>query len=335
MQTSQISKRFAVRAGYAAAAGLFALAATASLHAQQTSLSQTGTTPGKIDFLAEAKAPVDLAATTGESSSSSAEIASPVATERLDLAPEAALSDLQPPPRRRYGHPHYQDRGHNADGSNRYAFVVGGGFNVPAGSDTSNYLSTSWRAGVGGGVNFNRNIGLLLQFDYDHFGVPGNILANQATLYNELSGSTDYTGLGGNAHIWSFSLNPTFNVHQGDSLGAYVVAGGGFFHKVTNFTVPTTGTYCDPYYGICYQYATDATVDHYTSNSPGISGGIGITYKPSRFAGERFFAEARVVHTFDKYRAGYDPITNANTNNLYPANSNESTYIPITFGIRF
>jgi len=47
-------------------------------------------------------------------------------------------------------------------------------------------------------------------------------------------------------------LNPTLHCRR-RLVGAYAVLGGGFYHKVTNFTVPTIGTYCDYYYG-CYQY---------------------------------------------------------------------------------
>ena len=115
------------------------------------------------------------------------------------------------------------------------------------------------------------------------------------------------------------------------------MVGGGFYHKVTNFTVPTVGTYCDYYYG-CYQYEADQVVDHYTSNAPGATGGIGLTYKFSRWSNERLFAEARYVHTFNQARLADPTYTQSSTgtyNNFYPPNSNETSYIPITFGIRF
>src|SRR6202044_1638369 len=101
----------------------------------------------------------------------------------------------------------------------------------------------------------------------------------------------------------------------------------GFYHKTANFTVPTTGTYCDPYYG-CYQYAANQTIDKYTSNAAGFNGGMGLTYKPSRFAGERFFAEVRYVFMDNSPRA-------ASNTNYYPPNANQTYYVPITFGLRF
>ena len=256
------------------------------------------------------------------------------AVAELPADPAAAREDLQPPPRRRrYGRPNYSDKYRNADGSNRFAFVAGGGFNVPVGDASANFLNTSWRFEGGAGVNFSKKAGVLVQFDYDHFGIPGGVLQNQANLYNNLSGTTDYTGLGGNAHIWSFTLNPTLNLYQSDSWGAYAVVGGGFYHKVTNFTIPVTVQGYD-YFGFPVQYTANQVVDHYTSNAPGVTGGLGLTYKFSRWSNERLFAEARYVHTFNQARPGDATITNASTN-FYPPNSNETSYIPITFGIRF
>ncbi len=258
----------------------------------------------------------------------------------LPADPGTTSSNLQPPPRqRRYGRPNYSDKYRNADGSNRFAFVVGGGFNIPSGSASSDYLNLGYRFEAGAGINLNKKLGALVQFDYDHFGIPGNVLQNQADLYNNIdgTGTNPYTGLGGSSHIWSLTLNPTFNFYQGDQFGAYAIFGGGFYHKVTNFTVPTTQQYCDYYYG-CYQYTANQVVDHYTSNAPGATGGVGVTYKFSRWSNERLFAEARFVHTFNQARLAdstYTGISGGTRNNFYPPNSNETSYIPVTFGIRF
>ena len=277
---------------------------------------------------------------TSSLASDSASSSSSSASADLPADPGSPTSDLQPPPRqRRYGRPNYSDKYRNADGSNRLAFVVGGGFNSPVGSASSNYLNVGYRFEGGVGVNFNKKASVIAQFDYDHFGIPSGVLANQANLYNSIdgTGTNPYTGLGGSSHIWSFTLNPTYNFYQSDSLGAYVVVGGGFYHKVTNFTVPTTGEYCDYYYG-CYTYQVNQVVDHYTSNAPGATGGVGVTYKFSRWSNERLFAEARYVHTFNQARLA-DPAYTGNSagtyNNFYPPNSNETSYIPITFGLRF
>ncbi len=293
-----------------------------------------------LNLQAALHSPADLV-TGNEASAGSSSSSSLIAD--LPADPSASSSDLQPPPRRRrYGRPNYSDKYRNSDGSNRLAFVVGGGFNSPVGSASSNYLNLGYRFEGGAGINLNKKFGILAQFDYDHFGIPGNVLANQANLYNTLDtydppGTDAYTGLGGSSHIWSFTLNPTYNIYQSDSLGAYVVAGGGFYHKVTNFTVPVVETGYD-YFGYPYQYQANQTIDHYTSNAPGVTGGVGMTYKFSRWSNERLFAEARFVHTFNQARLADATVTNASTGtpyNLYPPNSNETSWIPITFGLRF
>ena len=258
------------------------------------------------------------------------------------MADPAGDGNMQPPPRRRrYGRPNYNDRFHNSDGSNRLAFVVGGGFNVPVGAATSNYLNVGYRFEVGAGINFNKKLGVMAQFDYDHFGIPQSILNNQEALYSNLD-PTDaangvFAGLGGNAHIWSFTLNPTYTFHQGEALGTYAVVGGGFYHKVTNFTLPTTSAEESPF-GQVFEFTTNQNFDSYVSNAPGVTGGVGFTYKFSRFANQKLFGEVRYVHTFNSARLGDPLVTGASTgtpNNYYPPNSNESSYLPITFGIRF
>ncbi len=338
--TSRINSRVNSRIAGVAAVALFTCVPAA--FAQQTSATApSATVPSPtldlshplLSLQASLRSPLEFPSSEAVSSSSRS------SSLAADL-PADPGSDLQPPPRRRrYGRPNYSDKYRNADGSNRLAFVAGAGFNVPVGSASTNYLNLGYRFEAGAGINMSSKLGVLFQFDYDHFGIPGNVLANQQALYNsfDTTGQTTFNNLGGNAHIWSFTLNPTFNFYQGDTFGAYATVGGGYYHKVTNFTIPTTGQAFDPYYGY-YQYQANQTIDKYTSNSPGVTGGIGLTYKFSRWSNERLFAEARYVHTFNQARLGDPLLTGAKTgspNNFYPPNSNETTYIPITVGIRF
>ena len=270
-------------------------------------------------------------------SSSAAPLAN-TETATLDFKglPEEAT---QPAPRRRYGRPRYNDSNHNADGSPKYAFIAGVGLGgIPVGN-LHKYDTASYGVQVGGGRNFNKHVGVLVQFDYDHFGLQGNTINNQQSLYNYgVSSSNQISGLDGNSHIWSFSLDPVFNFYSSEGLGAYAVVGVGFYHKVTNFTLPEAA--CADYY--CqFQYLVNENVDHYTSNAPGFNGGLGLTFKPSRFANERFYVEGRYVFVDNSQRTGVtinSPTATLNTytgTNLYPANSNRSSYVPIKVGVRF
>ncbi|MDQ2834296.1 MAG: hypothetical protein M3Y50_11225 [Acidobacteriota bacterium] len=247
-----------------------------------------------------------------------------------------AFGGGQPPPRRRYGRPNYNDSRTNSDGSSKYAFVVGGGFNLPTGG-THNYLTPGWNIQAGVGRNFNKTLGLMFQFDYDHFGFQTATLNNLLAQYNS-QGATDQSGaplsqLGGSSHVWSFTLDPIVNFYTSDSWGAYVTGGVGFYHKTANFTIPGVGTYCDYYYG-CYQYQSNQTIDKYTSNAFGANGGFGLTYKFSRFANERLFAEARYVWV-DNQPKPFDVSGQTAYYNAFPQNSARTTFIPVTFGVRF
>jgi hypothetical protein len=256
--------------------------------------------------------------------------------------------------RKRYGRTRYRGANTNADGSNKYIFFGGAGLSQPLGN-TYHYLTPSWAFQVGGGRQFDKHFALPVQFDYDHFGLAGQTITNQSYIYNTYinqydtsndlaPGDANYispiTNLDGNSHVWSFSVDPTYTVYSGEGLGAYVVAGVGFYHKVANFTQPQSG--CDPYYlqyyGICVPYTANQIIDHYTSNAPGFSGGFGLTYKFSRFSNERFYAEIRYVFVDNSQRQGVTVNNIAvatNTNNVYPANSNRTGYIPIKVGLRF
>jgi hypothetical protein len=242
--------------------------------------------------------------------------------------------------RKRYGRPRYRGNNTNADGSSKWIFFAGAGLSQPIGN-TWHYLTPSYGFQVGGGRQFSSHFALPIQFDYDHFGFAGETLQNQTAIYDSplLFGTGAVDGLlDGTSHVWSFSVDPTYTFHQGDTWGSYVVAGVGFYHKTATFTIPSTQEYCDYYYG-CYQYEANQPIDSYTSNAPGFNGGFGVTYKFSRFSGQRFYAEARYVFVDNSQRQGITvnnigTIT-ATTTNFYPANSNRTTFIPIKVGIRF
>ena len=326
---SLLSSR-AVSLGRQAALAALGCVCTLAAPAQQVSVASNHAVAPQQVVAANDVKPLDLTAhlsTIDYTSSSSS-------SDAVDTALPAAPSDsLQPPPRRRYGRPRYNDSSHNPDGSPKYTFIAGVGATIPLGN-TYHYDTGSYGFQVGGGRNFNKHFAVIAQYDYDHFGLQGSTLGNQTTVYNS-NPNNAVTGLDGNAHIWSFTLNPTYTFYSGPGLGAYVVGGVGFYHKVTNFTLPEQ----EEVYTIYGPEIIDANaiIDHYTSNAVGFNGGLGLTYKPSRFSGERFYLEARYVFIDNQQRTGQsvNNINDVNTYNQYPANSNRTTYIPVKVGIRF
>ena len=329
----------------AAAIALLAGAATLSLHAQN--VARTDAADSNVS-MASVTPTVDLAnlnlsynssyiSTVGIGESSSAENYIPAVSES-DAS--ASSDEMQPPPRRRYGRPRYNDSSHNADGSNKFAFMAGGGASVPVGN-FHEYNTPSWSFQVGGGRNFNKKFGVLLQFDYDYFGLQGRTIADRIYVDCPPTAETDgfctpASDLDGNSHIWSFTLDPKYNFFEGDKYGAYVVAGAGFYHKVTNFTLPESGVEC---YYYCYDVTANENVDHYTSNAFGVNAGFGMTYKLFKFANERLYIEGRYVYMLNSQRYGYTAANVLTTlyqgYNAYPENSNRTAYIPITVGLRF
>ncbi len=303
-------------------------------------LAVASVTDGPLDasFTNLPVANLDLARTAGITYSSSASPAldavDATAAASLDL-PGVPEDATQPPPRRRYGRPRYNDNSHNADGSSKYAFIAGVGFTQPLGN-TYHYLNPSYSFQVGAGRNFNKNFSIIAQFDWDNFGFNGRTLGNESAIY--FNDTDADTGVDGSSHIWSFSLNPVYNIYSRDTFGAYVVAGVGFYHKVATFTIPQEELGYGNF-GELEEFEVNAAFAHFTSNAPGFNGGIGFTYKPSRFSSQRLYGEVRYVFVDNSQRQGITVANESTTTytgtNGYPANSNRTTYIPVKFGIRF
>jgi hypothetical protein len=305
-------------------------AQTSAASATQSSEATTGS-----NYNLQLPARLDLPAFSSSSSSSGADQAPAEQTVAANSVDHFSFLNAQYG-RQRYGRPRYRGGNTNEDGSEKYTFFVGAGFGQPLGN-TYHYFTPNYGFQVGGGRNFSKHFGTMIQFDYDHFDLNKRTLGNQAYIYTGDAVASD-NGIDATNHIWSFSVDPTYTFYSGEGLGAYVVAGVGFYHKVTDFTAPQTGFYCDGY-SYCGDVQYQGTFDQYVSNAVGFNGGFGLTYKFSRFSNERLYAEARYVFIDNSQRYGYTA-ANVNTTtyngyNAFPANSNRTTYLPIKFGIRF
>jgi hypothetical protein len=194
-------------------------------------------------------------------------------------------------------------------------------------------LAPSYNIQGGIGRNFNKTFGVNAEFDWANFGFQTSTLNSQLAIYNGPFFLYGLPQIGGNTHDWSFTLEPIMNFYTSDTWGAYAIGGGGFYHKVANFTTPVIAQECD-FYG-CFSYQANQTIDQYTSNAFGVNGGFGLTYKFSRFASQRLYVEGRYVYTFNSPRPFDYGDVNFNDVNVFPQNSAKTSFIPITFGIRF
>lgn len=332
MQTKITGNRLHRILGHTAAVTFLAAAGTMGLHAQQSAGTAAPLPP--VNLKTSLAAPLDLSAPNDLGYSSSTGSVETANALDFNLNSDAT----QPPPRRRYSRPNYNDSRTNSDGSAKYTFLVGGGFTLPTGA-THSALDTSWKIQGGVGRNFNKTFGVIAQFDYDNFGINTSTLNNLLAIYNGPPiFATGQDGnplpqIGGNSHDWSFTLNPIFNYYTSDTKGAYVVVGAGFYHKTANITTPVIEEE-DTFFGpVAFQ--ANQTIDKYTSNAFGINGGLGFTYKVSRFASTRFYVEGRYVYTFNSKRDFSFGDANGNGFNVFPQNSARTSYIPITFGLRF
>ena len=177
MHTTIEVNRLATFIGRTAAVTFLAAAGTLGLHAQQSA----GTAPSlpSISLKSSLAAPLDLSTPDDLSYSSSIGSAEMANAENFSISSSAD----QPPPRRRYGKPNYNDSRTNADGSPKYTIFVGGGFTLPVGGSHS-YLSTSYDFQAGAGRNFNKTFGAVVQFDWDNFGFQTATLNRQLAIYN-------------------------------------------------------------------------------------------------------------------------------------------------------
>jgi len=208
------------------------------------------------------------------------------------------------------------------------AFEGGFGFSAPVGNDTSystadlnnGYLAPSEAFGygltIGGGWNFTKRFGALLEYQFLHQGMANDYL----NALNASAGtSTSGTPIGGNINTWSLTIDPVFYLPMNRKSGFYVTGGGGFYRKVTNFTEPVESCY---YY--CVAYAE--TVDHFSSNQGGANGGLGFYHKVfGEDSNGKLYAEVRYVWV-------NSPVPDQS--NYYQGEGTESL-IPVTFGIRF
>lgn len=206
--------------------------------------------------------------------------------------------------------------GHRHNLFSRMAFEAGGGFNAPS-SDSSPYITWGGNFTVGAGLNFSKHIGVLAEYQFIDDKLPGALIAE--------------TGAnGGNAHIWSLTLDPVIDLFPKRTNDFYVTGGGGFYRKVTNFTDPEPTEYCTYYYcGVGYQ---NAVVGHFSSNQGGWSVGGGFVHRLGGMYGDskmKLFAEARYLDIDT-------PAVVSSPNGLGTTTVAAGTrVIPVTVGVRF
>jgi hypothetical protein len=209
-----------------------------------------------------------------------------------------------------------QDYGSKHGMFHSLAFEAGGGANGPIGNG-SNYITWGGNFTGGGGLRFNNHLSLLAEYQFIDDKLPGKIIAE--------TGAS-----GGNAHIWSLTLDPVIDLFPKSTNSLYITGGGGFYRKVTNFTDPEETEYCDYYY--CQPGVQNEVVGHFSSNQGGFNVGGGFTHRVGGVYGDsqmKLFAEVRYLDVMT-------PASAIAPNGLGTATVGAGTrLLPVTLGLRW
>lgn len=197
------------------------------------------------------------------------------------------------------------------------AFEAGGGVNAPAGGDQQQYITWGGQFLVGGGYRFNDRLSAILEYQFIDDKLPGALIGE--------------TGAdGGNAHIWSLTVAPVFDLFPKSTNDAYVTGGGGFYRKVTNFTDPEETEFCNYF---CEPGVVNQVVGHFSSNQGGWNIGGGFTHRLGGMYGDgkmKLFAEVRYLDVLTP------AVDHLQPNGLSATSvAADTKLIPITLGIRF
>lgn len=166
-------------------------------------------------------------------------------------------------------------------------------------------------------MNFGKHFALLAEYQFIDDKLPGAIIAE--TQAN-----------GGDAHIWSLTLAPVIDLFPKAKNDIYVTGGGGFYRKLTSFTDPTVGLFCNYF---CEEGVTNEVVGHISSNQGGWNVGGGFQHRlGSQFNDSRakLFAEVRYLYVDTPVEEGVSP------SGLPAIGIAAGTkLIPVTFGVRW
>ncbi len=220
----------------------------------------------------------------------------------------SASASPSPKPAGQYGGSNNRYPGYGSNNWSHIAIEAGGGFTAPIGNDASYYDTWGYNVTVGGGWNFTKRFGALLEYQFNRNKVPGATIAAVGAQ-------------GGNINTWSLTVDPIFYQPITPKFGGYVTGGGGFYRKVTNFTDLSPVEEC---YYFCYYGYAPVTIDHFSSNQGGLNIGLGMYWKAfGPDSNAKVYAEARYVWV-DSPRAT-------------STQDGEGTegLIPVTFGVRF
>ena len=142
------------------------------------------------------------------------------------------------------------------------SFEGGGGADAPIGAD-SKVITWGPEVTLGAGWKFTNHFSALVEYQFIDDKLPAFITRQAGSV-------------GGNAHIWSFTVDPVYDLFPKRASDIYITGGGGFYRKLTSFTDPQPVQYC---YYFCYGGYQNVTVGHFSSNQGGFNAGFGLSHR--------------------------------------------------------
>ena len=112
-----------------------------------------------------------------------------------------------------------------AQNASKFAFNIGGGFTQPV-VHTDDRAKTGFNIHGGAGYNFIPQFGISAEVGYNHLNLNDNVLTSVGVP-------------GGNAHVFSVTLQPTVHFNPHGRFGFYLTGGGGYYRRTIDFTAPT------------------------------------------------------------------------------------------------
>jgi hypothetical protein len=191
-----------------------------------------------------------------------------------------------------------------AQDTSKFTFNVGGGFTEPV--RNSDRLDMGFNINAGAGVNIVPNLGVIAEFGFNHLDLTRRAL--------NFAGVPD-----GSTRIYSVTLNPIIHLNPKGRFDAYVIGGGGYYRRTTEFTAPTiaTATFYDPFFGVFFPgaVAANTVLGSYTQNKGGWNAGAGVSVRVRGDSNAKFFAESRYHYIYTTPRS--------------------TSILPVTFGFRW
>ncbi len=163
--------------------------------------------------------------------------------------------------------------------SERINVNIGGTLSVPVGS-TKHLVENNPGLVAGAGYNFSPRHSIIGEFIWNGLNPRnGGLQASRAALQDN--------SIGGHSNLYAITGNYRFQL-QGKVIGAYAIAGGGWYYRTAGLSKPVTApvnTVCTPawvWWGfgcVSGSVLPNQTVGQFNSSALGGNAGVGFTFK--------------------------------------------------------